>query len=234
MLNTAAFGSSVVKLRPVSHRPSHAAESQDTREDLENLRRRLAQAELAAHETLQFSRELIREAADLIVCRSYETKDTFLRHHLNMVANDVTALTKMADEAGSSREVPCFYKTLSSETAQAMRQYPARFNPVSRNVRLLTLTPSSAAEAIFAHLVRYLLRAVVQCELSHKRIDVWLEQKGDAILLHLDGIKIASEQDLFLCVTYPKRVKALLGALDARLERSRDGAMVVIPLCACV
>jgi len=235
MLNTASFGSSsVVKLRQIGLRQSPPSEVKDGREEMDNLRRRLAQAELAAHEALLFSRELIQEITDLIVRRGYETKDNFLRHHLNMVAHDVAALTKTADQTSSGREAPCFYNTLSSEAALVMRRHPTRFGPVGQPVRIVKFAPSKSADAIFMHLVRYLLRAAVQCEVSHKLIDVWLEQKRDAIVLHLDGIKILNEQDLLSYVTYPRRVKALLGALDARLERSREGAAVVMPLRACM
>lgn len=234
MLNSAAFGSStVVKLRQIDLPENHPADVKDGREEVENLRRRLAQAELAAHEALLFSRELMQEITDLISRRGDETKDTFLRHHLNMVAHDIAALSKTADQTSNGLE-SCLYRTLSSETASMLRRHPTRFSPVSRQVRLVKFTPAKSADAIFAHLVRYLLNAVVQCEASRQLIEVWLEQKRDTLVLHLDGIKYTNEQELLSYVTYPKRIRALMGALDARLERAREGAAVVIPLRACL
>ena len=70
--------------------------------------------------------------------------------------------------------------------------------------------------------------------MPNKLINVWLDQKDDVVMLHLDNIHVSNEQDFLLHVSYPRRIKTLLSALHARLKYSRQGITVYIPVEVCL
>jgi|ERR1700692_853189 hypothetical protein len=203
-------------------------------EDVAVLKRQLQQAELVSREALLYAREVIQDARELVIRKGCESNDNFLRYHLNVAANEVALLMKSFDHLCDDRESPCFSHVLSSETSMAMNRFPTRFSPNIRAPRRMSFVPSKSAEAIFSHALRYLLRAAAQCETRNKSINVWLDQKEDVVMLHLDNIRVSNVRDFLLHVSYPRRIRTLLSALHARLECSPQGVTAYIPVEACL
>jgi hypothetical protein len=203
-------------------------------EDVMVLKRQLQQAELVSREALLYAREVIQNARDLVIRNGYDSTNSFLRYHLKAAADEVSLLKKSFDLLCQDRDIPCFSYVLSFETKMAINRFPTRFSPNVRAPGRMSFVPSKSAEAIFSHVLRYLLRAAAQCETRNKLIDVWLDQNEDVVILHLDNICVSNEQDFLLHVSYPRRIKTLLSALHARLECSQQGITAYIPIEICV
>jgi hypothetical protein len=218
--------------------PCGTQRTQDERDILAGevavLKRQLQQAELVSREVLLYAREVIQDARDLVLLGGCESSNSFLRYHLKAAADEVTLFKKPFDLLCQDRESPCFAYVLSCETEMAMNRFPGRFDPNIRAPGRMSFVPSKSAEAIFSHVLRYLLRAAAQCGTKHKLINVRLAQHEDVVILHLDNISVDSEQEFLLRVSYPKRIRTLLSALQARLECSGQGVTAYIPVAVCV
>jgi len=235
MLHTALNeSSSLVLIDQRTVIPRTQSERDTLAEDMAVLKRQLQQAELVSREALLYAREVIQDARDLVSRNGGESNDSFLRYHLKAAAAEVALLKRSFDIFCSDREIPCFSYVLSFEIKMAMNKYPTRFSPNIQAPGRMSFVPSKSAEAIFSHVLRYLLRTAVQCDTKNKLINVRLEQNEDVVMLHLENIRVSNEQDFLLHVSYPKRIRTLLSALQARLECSPQGITACIPVEVCV
>src|SRR5271156_185072 len=221
---------SLVLIKQSTATPRTSDEENIRAEDLIILKRQIQQAEHVSRETLLYAREVIRDTIDLMIRKGYESNDSFLKYHLHVAVDEFALLIKSFDLLSPDQESPCFARVLSSQTAMVVNRFPARFSPNIRTPARLCFVPSQSSEAIFSHALRYLLHAAAQCKTPNKLINVWLDQREDVVMLHLDNIRVSDEQDFLLHVSYPRRIKTLLSALHARLKCSRQGVTVYIPV----
>jgi hypothetical protein len=191
------------------------------------------QSRVLVEETIESAYAVIAAAAGIVANRALATNDAFLRFHLFATAREIAAMpialnNMIRGEVGP----PCLVRFLEREIARVKPLYPDRVGRIDYSAVAVGLIPSWSSACIFGLIVRILLEDAV-CHAPKARLSVWLDCDEEIFRVGIDGAGKCGETALMERISSPGRCRALVSSLSGRIEATRNGISVRIPVIAC-